>query len=354
MSSDFNEIDQILEQHFKEITPEEFKSNLKAACPSLFYHAKKTIHKKKETIHSTEDFLSDNNNVEYQEIDRILTEHFEKITPEEFKRNLRIACPSWINISPSIQIEQKSISVISEEEAKKKNSPCTFSLIGGSLTAITLLAAIFITFKPSHNVITSNSSKPIEVGDSLIYEYLQVSDKSGRKANINVVLLSSRYRWQIKQDKILQDSDDDKKSITIDKLNENLRRDGVYEIIKSNQSVSRIISIGSASCEGSTKDEEKRAEKRALATNKFVAQKMFAVGQYSFINLGKFWKDDCDPSPEKTSWQRALIILGVRQEEEGINITEAVRERISKIPIELKDYSLGENEKFQVIDIKSE
>jgi eukaryotic-like serine/threonine-protein kinase len=80
---------------------------------------------------------------------------------------------------------------------------------------------------------------------------------------------------------------------------------------------------------------------------------MFSVSQYSFINLGKFKKDDCGP-PEKTSWQRALIILGVRQEEEGINITEAVRTRLMKIPIKLEDYSLGGNEKFQVRDIKSD
>jgi hypothetical protein len=342
MSSDFDEIDQILKRHFENITPEEFKSNLKAACPSLFESPKEVIHEKKESIYSTEDFLSSkSDDAEYQEIDRILTEHFEKITPEEFKRNLEIACPSWIN-TPSIPA------------ITKKTPLRTFGLISVSLFAVALFGAIFSTLQPSENSITASISKPIEVGDSLIYEYLRVSDKSGKKASINVVLLSSRYRWKIEQDKILQDSDDDKKNIAIDKLSENLQRDGVYEVIKSNGSVSRIISIGTASCEGFTKNEENRAKDRALATNKFVVQKMFAVGQYSFINLGKFKKDDCNPSPEKTSWQRALIILGVRQEEEGVNITEAVRARLAKIPVELKDYSLGDNDNFQVRDIKSE
>jgi hypothetical protein len=102
MNSDFDEIDQILKRHFENITPEEFKSNLKAACPSLFERPTEVIHEKKESIYSTEDFLSGKgDDAKYQEIDRILTEHFEKITPEEFKRNLKIACPSWIN-TPSI------------------------------------------------------------------------------------------------------------------------------------------------------------------------------------------------------------------------------------------------------------
>jgi hypothetical protein len=95
MSSDLDEIDQILKRHFEKITPEEFKSNLKAACPSLFKSPKEVIYEKKESIHSTEDFLSNkSDDAEYQEIDRILTEHFEKFTPEEFKRNLEIACPN--------------------------------------------------------------------------------------------------------------------------------------------------------------------------------------------------------------------------------------------------------------------
>jgi hypothetical protein len=117
MSSDFDEIDQILKRHFEKITPEEFKSNLKAACPSLFESPKEVTHEKKESIHSTEDFLSDNSaDAEYQEIDRILTEHFEKVTPEEFKRNLEIACPNLIESSRTVATKQSHIGVISEEE----------------------------------------------------------------------------------------------------------------------------------------------------------------------------------------------------------------------------------------------
>jgi hypothetical protein len=207
MSLDFNEIDQILKQHFEKITPEEFKSNLKAACPNLFESPKEIVYQKKETIHSTEDFLSDNKNVEYEEVDRILTEHFKKVTPQEFKRNLKIACPSLVDISQAVITNQRHVNVVSQEEhPQKSKSPYIFGLLG----AVTLLlSAIFVVLKPDPDLRTAviASSKPIELGDSLVYEYLQVSDKSGKKASISVVLLSSKYRWQIKQDKILQDSE---------------------------------------------------------------------------------------------------------------------------------------------------
>jgi hypothetical protein len=382
---DFNEIDKFLKQHFENITPEEFKRNLKDACPDLLDNSNQLTHDNKTTIHSMKDpLLSNDNNTDYQEIDRILKEHFKKVTPEEFRHNLAIACPDLLEGSKSASGNQNHVTVSDKEKVWEIASPHVLNsakiesievsrslseqelltpksnwkyYVFGALIAAVMLGTIFINLKPKPalNVDFASAEEPIEVGESLVYEYLQVSDKSGKKASINVVLLSSKYRWQIKQDRILQDSNDEKKSIAIDKLSENLQRDGVYEVVKSNKGVSRIISIGAASCEGSTQNEENRAEKRALATNKFVVQKMFAVGHYSFINLGKFEKDDCKKlSPEKTSWQRALIILGVSQEEEDINITEAVRARLTKIPIDLEDYSLGKNEKFQVKDVKSE
>jgi hypothetical protein len=378
---DFDEIDQFLKQHFEDITPEKFKSNLKDACPDLFDDSNQSIYDNKASIHSTENLLLADDNTEYQEIDRILKEHFKRVTPEEFRNNLAIACPDLLEGSKSASVNQDYINIIDKEKVWEIASPHSvqiesmkvsespfaqeltirhsnrkYYIFGALIAAIISLGTIFTSLKPksSFNIDLTSGKEPIKVGDSLVYEYLQVSDKSGKKASINVVLLSSKYRWKIKQDDILQDSDDDKKSIKIDQLSRNLQKDGVYEEIKSNEGISRIISIGTASCEGSIKDEEKRAKKRALATNEFVVQKIFAVGQYSFINLGKFKKDDCNPSPEKTSWQRALIILGVGQEEEGVNITEAVRARLAKIPVELKDYSLGDNDNFQVRDIKSE
>lgn len=394
---DFDEIDKFLKQHFEKITPEEFKRNLKDTCPDLFDNSNQSTNDNKATTNYPENSLLVNNDPEYQEIDQILKDHFKNVTPEEFRKNLEIACPDLIKASNLISASQNNANAVSNVEDKKHNSIArqystqenraveTNSLENNQLShnksvpkKLRLLYIIgsgisfglFIIFTNSYNRFTTITAchlsqcmstvpsppaiqaKPVAVGDSMVYGYLQVSDNSGKKANINVVLLSSKYRWQIKQDKILQDAN--KNSIVIDKLNKNLQKDGVYEAIKSSDGVSRIISIGTASCEGSEEIEEMRAEQRALATNKFIVQKMFSVGQYSFINLGKFKKDDCNSSPEKTSWQRALIILGVGQEEEGVNITEAVRARLTKIPVDLQDYSLGGNDKFQVKDIKSE
>jgi uncharacterized protein (UPF0335 family) len=75
---DFDEIDRFLKQHFENITPEEFKKNLKDACPDLFDDSNQLTYDSKAMMHSTEKSLLVNDNAEYQEIDRILKELLQK------------------------------------------------------------------------------------------------------------------------------------------------------------------------------------------------------------------------------------------------------------------------------------
>ncbi len=223
----------------------------------------------------------------------------------------------------------------------------------GVITVMTGLPLMLIV--SNRNQPSEITSSPSRVGNNntLIYDYLKVGDKSGKTARINAIVLSSRYRWEIGSDKILEDSlstSVERLKIPIESLRNLLREDGVYEQIRQEGGVDRVISVGTASCEGTIGDEEERAEKRALSALNYVGKEMFSVGKYSFINLGRFSDTGCQKSfdSKDTSWQRAVIFLGVRQEEQGIDITQAVRERITKIPINLQKYSLGEEKKFKV------
>jgi hypothetical protein len=424
MKLNLDEINQILKEHFDKVTPEEFRSNIEAACPYLLDNS---VEAENNLVSAIGNGLHVTHNGEHQEINQILKEHFDKVTPEEFRSNIEVACPYLLD--NSVEAENNLVSAIgnglhvthngehqevnmgqgietnnsqSQEMFADPYSPPPLKLSYAyttskvaladsskisfpnkarkwfdnplklyiSATLLLLLAvstAIFSNLNYKNTIhfgngkgnhkddfpITTNLA-PIPVGESSVYPYIRVSDKSGKTADINVIVLSSKYRWKIGEDKLLVnsllDNNSSENTIDITKLNEKLKKDGVYELIKSEGGISRVISVGTASCEGSLVKEEARAKQRALATIKLVGMKMFEVSHYSFINLGRFKKADCNPLPKETSWQRSVIILGVRQEDDGINITEAVRERLMKIPIELQDYSLG-NKEFKVINI---
>jgi hypothetical protein len=170
---DFDEIDQFLQQHFERITPEEFKKNLKDACPDLFDNSNQLTNGNKATASPPENSLLVNNDPEYQEIDRILKEHFEKVTPEEFRKNLAIACPDLLenlNLTPG---NQNYINVISIKQSKEvaslsPNKPPRKKLAFKSLsTAVSIfllgvIASLGIIFIPNkvtiHHCSVNNAS----------------------------------------------------------------------------------------------------------------------------------------------------------------------------------------------------
>jgi tetratricopeptide (TPR) repeat protein len=245
------------------------------------------------------------------------------------------------------------------EKSKESSFPLPIKLSPHSnlkmyVVIISLLTTFigFFTFSKLHISSYEVTTEPEIKRDSIIYPYLQVSDKAGRTADINVVILSSKYRWKIGQDRLLEDPMIDNSTIKIDDFNRILEKDGIYELIRSEKGVSRIITVGTASCEGAETIEEARAESRALFTIELVAKKMFNVSKYSFINLGQFNNTSCSRSIEKTDWQRAIVIIGVKQEDDRINLTEAVRKRLLNLPVRVEEYSLGGEKDFKVRDHK--
>jgi hypothetical protein len=118
---------------------------------------------------------------------------------------------------------------------------------------------------------------------------------------------------------------------------------------------SEVISVGTASCEGTPQVEERRALERAQQIQ-LLAKKLFSnvasVQGYRLLNLGQFRKDNCQPNQDETSYQRSLIIIGVRKQSEGVILDEALRSRLEKKPFgdfQLEDYSLGLQDKFRTI-----
>ncbi len=187
---------------------------------------------------------------------------------------------------------------------------------------------------------------PTKIGDVLYYPYLTATDKRGKSAQINMAVLSDRYEWELASaDRIRLKGQN--QTFPISKLKDELEKQGIFQIMDN---PNRIIALGTASCEGAGTEEETRAMNRAKTIQENLVKRLFQVKEYPILNLGQFKRDNCQRDPAGTSFQRSLVIVGMRKETEGLIVKEAVYTRLSKTikNLNLNDYSLGSVEKFDL------
>jgi eukaryotic-like serine/threonine-protein kinase len=187
---------------------------------------------------------------------------------------------------------------------------------------------------------------PTKIGDVLYYPYLTATDKRGNSAQINMAVLSDRYEWELASaDRIRLKGQN--QTLPIAALKEELEKQGIFQIMEN---PNRIISLGTASCEGADTEEENRAMNRAKTIQEQLVKQLFQVREYRILNLGQFKRDNCQRNTTGTSFQRSLVIVGMRKETEGLIIKDAVYNRLSKTikNFNLNDYSLGSVEKFDL------
>ncbi len=200
--------------------------------------------------------------------------------------------------------------------------------------------------------------QPQKIGDVLYYPYLPATDRRGKSAEINMAVLSDRYEWKIGSSNEIElkapssvsprKSSNEKAAIfPISQLKQELIKQNIYDIMDN---PNRIIAIGSASCEGTNEAEQDRAMNRAKTIQDNLAKQLFRVKEYRILNLGRFKRDKCNPNDVATSFQRRLIIIGMRKESEGLEVKEALYARLSKTieNLKLDDYSLGSVKDFKL------
>ncbi len=193
---------------------------------------------------------------------------------------------------------------------------------------------------------------PKRQGKIDFFPYEKGADKQGRTAEFNIAVLSIEYKWKLGSSYQIQYND---RVINVDTLKSNLEEQGIQKIMEN---PSEIISIGTASCEGEATTEERRALDRAMQIQllgKRLFGKIASVKNYRLLNLGQFRQGECNTSQESTSYQRSLIIMGVKNQTPGVIIDEALRSRLINKPFadfSLEDYTLGTPEKFKTIPSK--
>jgi eukaryotic-like serine/threonine-protein kinase len=191
---------------------------------------------------------------------------------------------------------------------------------------------------------------PEKIGDVLYYKYLSVKDTSGKSAEINMAVLSDKFEWQLGSSTQVR-LKGQSQSIPISVLKQALEKQGIFKIMDN---PNRIVALGTASCEGSSVVEELRALNRAKTIQTQLVKQLFGVSKYPVINLGQFKRDKCELNVTGNSLQRRLVIVGMRQETEGLEVKAALYHRLGKTieGLNLDDYSLGTLDKFDLKNVE--
>ncbi|MBE9126516.1 serine/threonine protein kinase [Coleofasciculus sp. LEGE 07081] len=220
----------------------------------------------------------------------------------------------------------------------------------GTLLGLVLIGMIGLAVSnPEFIWVFTPAQAPQKKGEVDYFPYVEGTDSQGRTAEFSVAVLSREYKWKIGSSYQVRYND---RLIPIDELKSNLEDEGIQRIMDN---PSEIISVGTASCEGAAGAEERRALERAKQIQ-LLGKRLFrdvpSVQDYRLLNLGQFIGDDCQADQDSTSYQRSIIIIGVKNKTEGVILDEALRSRLEDTPFgdfRLEDYSLGSPAEFQTI-----
>jgi eukaryotic-like serine/threonine-protein kinase len=188
---------------------------------------------------------------------------------------------------------------------------------------------------------------PKKLGDVVYYPYLSIQDSEGKSADITMAILSDTYEWKLaSNDRVKLKGQSE--SIPIADLTKSMKKR--QDIFKVMNNPNRIIALGTASCEGTVSTEETRAMNRATTIQSKIVQQLFEVKEYRTLNLGQFKRADCQKNTTGTSFQRSLVIIGMRNESDGLEVKAALYKRLAETikDFNLQDYSQGSLENFDL------
>lgn len=182
------------------------------------------------------------------------------------------------------------------------------------------------------------------------FPFAPAADRQGKSAEFNMAILTEEFRWH--PGSSTEVSSIDAKSKPLKDLKTFLERKGIVKIMEN---PNQIIAIGTSSCEGSQQEEEDRAKERAKTIQQDLGRAIFAVKDYPILNLGQYRRDTCSRSAKDNSFQRSVILVGIRRESKGVVLNQALHSRLKNISkdFKLEDYSLGSPEKFQLLTSES-
>ena len=183
--------------------------------------------------------------------------------------------------------------------------------------------------EPAPQTTAAAPAQPVAVetqrwGASVIFP-IEGKDTSGKHASFDVAVLPKDLSWVVKSSTQLALAGQE---IPNDQLADRLftpeLRDGLS---KSGQ----LMAIGLASQEGQVEEETARAGDRARNAATWLSAAFPAETGIWMLNLGQFKKTGCPAQTETsdTSWQRPVILVGVKSQDEGTDLAQAFADAIN-------------------------
>ena len=188
----------------------------------------------------------------------------------------------------------------------------------GALVGITGIAASQPDYLPGLFGIDKPVTVPTKHWDNSVVFPIDGVDKAGRKASFDVVQKTQDVAW-------VRGSADHVAKNEAPIPDGSLGAELFGPEVKAGLAPSPdLIAVGLASHEGAASDEQARAEKRGQTAAGWMGQTVGAGKTMWVLNLGQF-KPACNDTKEKnTSWERPFLMIGVRSQDAGVNLTEAL------------------------------
>lgn len=90
-----------------------------------------------------------------------------------------------------------------------------------------------------------------------------------------------------------------------------------------------VIAVGAASQEGDLENEQERAERRAKTQAQLIVKSVSPLTRVWTLNLGRYSVDCNTANTGDTSWQRPVMLVGVRFQQPGVVLAQALENAIS-------------------------
>lgn len=148
-------------------------------------------------------------------------------------------------------------------------------------------------------------------------------DSAGRKAGFDFIIFKREYTW------VLGSTDGVEHNGAPVPAEDTVRRVISPEIRGTLAREKELIAVGLASREGERQAEEDRASRRARTVASWLTGAGTPGTPIWVLNLGQYSKSCSSQEDADTSFERPLIMAGVRSKDEGANLREALADAIS-------------------------
>jgi hypothetical protein len=185
-------------------------------------------------------------------------------------------------------------------------------------TAAIILGVFFGVSHSSHSV-----SAPVRHWGEAVVFPIDGIDQAGRKASFDLVLMPKDYTWALGSSTELA-----LRGVPLSEA-EAAARVFSPEVLEGLQHSPEVIAVGVASQEGEPESERGRAERRAKSQAQLIAKSVSPLTGIWLLNLGQYNEECNTASAVDTSWQRPVMLVGVRSQQLGVVLAQALENAIS-------------------------